>query len=247
MAVVGARGRMGQRLVALAAEFGFEVAQTVDADGPGLEACRDALPDVIVDFSVAAQAERTLAFARDWAVPCVLGTTGLPIEAESALEAAGRVVAVVRAANFSVGVTALAHLVEMAARQLGAGWDIEIIESHHRLKVDAPSGTALALGDAAARGRGWRLEEVVAHGRQGFTGVRRDETIGMHAVRGGTVVGEHAVTFLGAGEAVTLEHRALDRDIFARGALRAAQWVVGGASGGPARGVYDMRHVLGFV
>jgi 4-hydroxy-tetrahydrodipicolinate reductase len=153
---------------------------------------------------------------------------------------------VVFAPNFSVGVTLLTHLVAEVARGLPSVWELEIIETHHRAKVDAPSGTALALAEAAASARGWPLGEVLRGGRSGACGPRGEREIGVHAVRGGSVVGDHETRFLGAGETLTLSHRALDRDIFARGAWRAARFLLG-LDGGPrpCAGVYDMTDVLG--
>jgi 4-hydroxy-tetrahydrodipicolinate reductase len=239
LAIVGAEGRMGARLVALAPAVGLEVGVKVDRDGwpegpLGV--------DCLIDFSVAAAAAATCARAAAEGLPLVLGTTGLDAAAEAAVRAAAREVSIVRASNFSVGVTVLLDLVEKAARQLGTGWDIEIVEAHHRRKVDAPSGTALSLGEAAARGRGWALADVARHGREGLVGPREDAALGFHAVRGGTVVGTHEVGFFGASEHLTLTHRAEDRDIFARGALRAASWLL---ETRPAPGLYDMRDVLG--
>lgn len=242
--IVGAAGRMGRRLCALAPGAGFEVVYEADAEAR-LEAFSGDKPSVLIDFSVVAQAPTTLAFARRFGVPCVLGTTGLDAAAEEVLMAAAAEIPIVRASNFSVGVTVLLHLVETASRQLGAGWDMEIVEAHHRMKVDSPSGTAISLGRAAAAGRGWDFDSVAVHGREGIVGARPDEAIGMHAVRGGTVVGTHMVGYFGAGEGVTIEHRAEDRDIFARGALRAASWLLGEGGNPRPPGLYDMRDVLG--
>ncbi len=239
LAIVGAEGRMGTRLVALAPAAGLEVGVAVDRGG---WPAGHMGADCIIDFSVAAAAAETCARAMREGLPLVLGTTGLDAAGEAAVADAAARIPIVRASNFSVGVTVLLDLVERAARQLGAGWDIEIVEAHHRRKVDAPSGTALSLGAAAARGRGWELADVARHGREGLVGARPDEAIGFHAVRGGTVVGTHDVGFLGASEALTFTHRAEDRDIFARGALRAAAWLLGAA---PLPGLYDMRDVLG--
>jgi 4-hydroxy-tetrahydrodipicolinate reductase len=265
LALVGAHGRMGRRLDALAREAGFEVRLRVDREGPELATSLTSEIAVIIDFSHASEAPRTVAAAVQAGCPCVLGTTGLTPEAEAAVRSAARAIPLVWAPNFSVGVTVLTHLVAQAARQLGEGWDLEIVETHHRAKVDAPSGTALGLATAAAEARGWSLPAVAAHGREGQTGARPAAQIGLHAVRGGSVVGDHTVALLGAGETLTLGHQALDRDIFARGALRAARWLLQGRGGAPSSGsapgscglatpgsaappgpgLYDMRAVLG--
>jgi len=226
LVVVGARGRMGQRLCALAPEYGLEVVAGVDADGPALDADLAARARCVVDFSAPAQAPLTLAWAAAHKVPTVLGTTGLSPSEEDALARAEREVPIVWAPNFSMGVHVLLELVAEAARLLDDGWDVELVEAHHRKKVDAPSGTALALARRVAAARATSLSQIARHGREGLVGARPRGELGLHAVRGGSVVGEHAVSFFGDGEVVTLKHRALDRDIFARGALRSAAWLV---------------------
>lgn len=241
LVIVGARGRMGQRLASLASEFGFEVAAGIDAEGPPLDAELAARARCVIDFSAAAQAPVTLAWAEAHAVPTVLGTTGLgPVEDE-ALARAARAIPVVWAPNFSLGVHVLLELVAEAARLLDDGWDVELVEAHHRKKVDAPSGTALALARRIAAARGTGLSQIARYGREGLVGARPRGELGVHAVRGGSVVGEHTVSFFGEGEVVTLEHRALDRDIFARGALRSAAWLVA-ADRAPGR--YGLADVL---
>jgi 4-hydroxy-tetrahydrodipicolinate reductase len=172
----------------------------------------------------------------------VIGTTGLsPADLET-VAAAARDTVIVRSGNMSLGVNLLAALVERAAKALGAAWDVEIVELHHRLKVDAPSGTALLLGEAVARGRGVDLAEHSARGRDGLTGPRKTGDIGFAALRGGTVVGDHTVIFAGAGERIEFSHRAEDRGVFARGALAAAIW-----TRGKAPGLYSMADVLGLA
>lgn len=228
LVVVGARGRMGRRLVALAPEYGFEVVGAVDTDEPLTDRHRAAA--VVIDFSVAAQAQATLSWCSEHGVSLVLGTTGLSAADEVAIDQAATTIPIVRAANFSLGVHVLAELVAEAARLLD--WDVELVEAHHRKKVDAPSGTALVLAERVAAARQVHLSDVVRHGRDGIVGARPAGEVGMHAVRGGSVVGEHAVSFYGDGEVVTLEHRALDRDIFVRGALRSAAWLAGGRAPG---------------
>jgi 4-hydroxy-tetrahydrodipicolinate reductase len=159
----------------------------------------------------------------------------------SLLERAAREIPLVYARNMSVGVNVFTALVTEAARVLGSEYDCEIIEAHHRHKVDAPSGTALAVGEAIATARGRRLEEVAVRGRDGHTGPRVPDTIGFSVIRGGDIVGEHTVMFISPEERVEFAHRAIDRRTFARGALRAARWIVGRAPG-----LYGMRDVLGF-
>jgi 4-hydroxy-tetrahydrodipicolinate reductase len=193
---------------------------------------------VLVDFSAPNALQASLDRAVSASVPILVGTTGLDELADNRIAAAANEVAVLRAANTSIGVALLAELVERAARVLGDGWDIEISETHHRLKADAPSGTALMLGDAAAAGRGEALD--AERGRDG-TGLKRNAgAIGFASLRGGTVAGDHDVMFLGPDERLTLSHRAENRMIFARGALAAARFLVGKKAG-----LYSMRDVIG--
>lgn len=225
LTLVAPGGRMGRAIAAAAAE------------DPGFAIDQDH-GDVLVDFSAPEALASTLERAITSATPVLVGTTGLDDLAEARIRAAAERVAVLKAANTSLGVALLSELVEHAARVLGTGWDIEIVEIHHRLKADAPSGTALALGDAAARGRGAHL--VAERGRDG-TGLKRQAgAIGFAAVRGGTVAGDHDVLFLGDDERLILSHRAENRMIFARGALAAAAFLRGR---GP--GLYSMRDVIG--
>jgi len=193
--------------------------------------------DVIVDFSVPAALESSLERAVSAGIPILIGTTGLDEAADRRIAAASNKVAVLRAANTSLGVALLNDLVERAARVLGPDWDVEISETHHRMKADAPSGTALLLGEAAARGRGSPLQ--AERGRDGTGLNRKSETIGFASLRGGTVAGDHDVMFLGPDERLILSHRAENRMIFARGALAAAAFL----SGKPA-GLYSMRDVI---
>jgi len=241
LGVLGAGGRMGRRLVALATGAGCAVTAEVRATGPALDGELAGRVDALVDFTVKAQVARTAAFCEAHRLPLVMGTTGLDADDHAALDAVARVAPVVWAPNFSVGVNALIELVAVAAEMLREGWDVELVEAHHRHKVDAPSGTARALALAAARVRGWDLEAVARHGREGLVGPRPGDELGIHAVRGGSVVGDHHLHFLAEGEEVTLSHRAADRDIFARGALRAASWVL---APGRAPGRYTMGDVL---
>jgi 4-hydroxy-tetrahydrodipicolinate reductase len=193
--------------------------------------------DVLVDFSAPAALEASLDRALTAGVPILIGTTGLDDGADKRIAEAAKQIAVLRAANTSLGVAVLAELVERAARALGSDWDIEVVEMHHRNKADAPSGTALALGQAAARGRGSEMRSE--RGRDG-TGLKREQgAVGFASLRGGTVAGEHDVIFAGANERVILSHRAENRMIFARGALAAARFLVGKPAG-----LYSMRDVI---
>jgi 4-hydroxy-tetrahydrodipicolinate reductase len=196
--------------------------------------------DVVVDFS---SPEATVGMARAAAkakVAHIIGTTGFTDDDLAVIAQAARDTVIVRSGNMSLGVNLLAVLVERAAKALGPAWDAEIVEMHHRLKVDAPSGTALLLGEAVARGRGVDLATHSARGRDGVTGARPTGEIGFASLRGGTVVGDHTVIFAGAGERIELSHRAEDRGVFARGALAAALW-----TRGKAPGLYSMADVLG--
>ena len=197
-------------------------------------------PDVFVDFSAPEALEKHLGEALAAATPILVGTTGLAAGHQRMIDAAAERIAVIQAANTSLGVNLLAYLVREAAARLGADWDIEIVEMHHRHKADAPSGTALLLGRAAAEGRGVELEAVSDRSRDGITGPRAAGHIGFAALRGGSVAGDHQVIFAGEGERIELGHRAESRAIFARGAIEAALWL----ADKPAR-LYSMTDVLG--
>lgn len=197
--------------------------------------------DVWIDFTTPAATLAALESLTACKVrAAIIGTTGFTTDQEDALAAHAKRIAIVRSGNFSLGVNLLAALVEQAAARLGDGWDIEITEAHHRRKVDAPSGTALLLGEAAARGRGRALKDVQLAPYDGVTGARPEGGIGFSVIRGGGIVGEHDVRFAAEREVVTLSHQALDRAVFADGALAAAAW----AAERPA-GLYSMRDVLG--
>lgn len=196
--------------------------------------------DVLVDFTRPEASMQYLAACREAGVKLVIGTTGFSAEQKAEIEAAANDIAIVFAPNMSVGVTLLINLVQSAAKVLAEGYDIEIIEAHHRHKVDAPSGTALRLGEAAASALGRNLAECAVYGREGVTGERAASTIGFATVRGGDVVGDHTVLFAGTGERVELTHKASSRATFALGALRAAKFLAHKKSG-----LYDMRDVLG--
>lgn len=196
--------------------------------------------DVVIDFTTPEATSRVAARCLDARVPLVSGTTGLAPAQQAALDRLAEAVPVVHAPNMSIGVTVLFHLAEVATRLLGGTFDAEIVEMHHRLKVDAPSGTAVRLAERVARARGLDPDSAVVHGRSGQVGPRRDDEIGVMTLRGGGVVGEHTLVLAGPGERVELVHRAQDRSIFAHGAVRAARWVVG-----KHPGRYDMPDVLG--
>jgi 4-hydroxy-tetrahydrodipicolinate reductase len=225
ISLVAPKGRMGQALAAAVAE---NAAFELDQDHG----------DVVVDLSAPAALPASLDRAVSAGVPILIGTTGLDDFADRRIAEAAKHVAVLRAPNTSLGVALLSELVERAARVLGTDWDIEVAETHHRMKADAPSGTALMLGEAAAAGRGSALE--AERGRDG-TGLKRESgAIGFASLRGGTVAGDHDVHFLGQDERLVLSHRAENRMIFARGALAAARFLVGKPAG-----LYSMRDVIG--
>jgi 4-hydroxy-tetrahydrodipicolinate reductase len=237
--IIGASGRMGRAIAGLL-EAGGEALPGggIDKDGDPSELARAC--DVLVDFSAPAALQANLAAATGAGVPIVVGTTGLADDHHRMIDEAAAHVAVLQAANMSLGVNLLAHLVRQAAARLGPEWDIEIVEMHHRHKADAPSGTALLLGQAAAEGRGVRLEAVSERGRDGITGPRTAGHIGFASLRGGSVAGDHQLVFAGEGERIELGHRAESRAIFAQGAVKAALWLAGRP---PGR--YNMTDVLG--
>ncbi|MEH3035576.1 MAG: 4-hydroxy-tetrahydrodipicolinate reductase [Sphingomonas adhaesiva] len=236
--IYGSNGRMGRAIATIAEAEGASIAGGVDAGGDPLPLAQGA--DVLVDFSTPAALEPHLAAAVAARTPIVIGTTGLLATHQALIEQAADEIAVLQTGNTSLGVTLLNILVREAAARLGADWDIEIAEMHHRHKVDAPSGTALLLGEAAAAGRGTRLAEVRVDSRAGLVGARSEGTIGFASLRGGSVVGDHMVVFAGEGERIEIGHRGEDRSIFARGAVKAALWLAGRA---PGR--YAMAEVLG--
>jgi 4-hydroxy-tetrahydrodipicolinate reductase len=197
--------------------------------------------DAVIDFTVPAASVAHAKLAAETGTPLVIGTTGLDASQADAVREAALRAPIVWAPNMSLGVNLLLGLVEQVARALGPDWDIEVLEMHHGQKIDAPSGTALALGRAAAAGRGVALDEVAQRVRDGHTGPRRPGDIGFATLRGGDVVGEHTVIFATAGERIELAHKATNRLLFARGAVRAARWVVQ-----QPPGLYGMKDVLGF-
>jgi 4-hydroxy-tetrahydrodipicolinate reductase len=229
---------MGQALSQAIEEAGHNLCVGVDVGGnPGPLVGRC---DVIVDFSAPDALQTNLGAAKVAGIPILIGTTGLEPEHFVMLDDAAKAVPVLQTGNTSLGVTLLAHLVREAAARLGSDWDIEVLEMHHRAKVDSPSGTAKLLGQAAADARGIDLTDNMESGRHGYTGPRGQGHIGFATLRGGTVAGEHSVIFAGEQERITLSHSAEDRMIFARGAVRGAQWLIGR---NPGR--YSMADVLG--
>jgi 4-hydroxy-tetrahydrodipicolinate reductase len=261
IAVFGAGGKMGKAIIRAAAEekaavlavaierpdFPYLAADAAQLAGLPAAGVRigDQRPgkgavDVWIDFSIPAATLANVEAAVAAGAAMVIGTTGLSAGDKEKIAAAAKRVPVVLAPNFSVGVNVMLKLVADAARTLGPAYDIEIVETHHRAKRDAPSGTALRLGEAAAEGAGRDLGAVARYERHGEVGARTDTEIGMQTLRGGDVVGDHTVHFLGQGDRIEITHRASSRDTFAHGAVRAACWL----AGKPA-GLFDMRDVLG--
>lgn len=255
IALNGAAGRMGRRIADLAAHAGHEIVAPIDHKfvgevyGAVINDLRFRSPvvgeyhggaDVLIDFSLPEGFRARLADCLKHGTPLVSGTTGLTADDFAKLEKAAKTIPVLWAPNMSVGVNLLFALAKQAAAALPESYDIEIIEMHHRRKVDAPSGTALGLLHAVCAGNGRNPEQVVKHGREGHTGERSLTEIGMHALRGGDVVGDHTVVFATEGERIELTHKASSRDTFAGGALRAAEWLAGRK---PGR--YGMHEVLG--
>ena len=196
---------------------------------------------MVIDFSGHQGTAGNASRIAEWKKALVIGTTGLTPDEKKVIEQAAAKIPIVLAPNMSLGVNLLLSLVQKAAEALkGKGYDIEIIERHHRRKKDSPSGTAIGLGEAAAKGFGWDLKKVSVHGREGLVGERPVEQIGFHAVRGGDLIGDHTVLFAADGECIELSHRATSREAFALGALRAAVWVADRKAG-----LYSMRDVLG--
>lgn len=262
VAVMGAGGRMGRELIrAVAASPGCVIAGGIEPEGSphlgadlgtlaglgplGVTVTSDALDlftraDAVLDFTSPSASVEFAGLAANARIVHVIGTTGFSAADEAALAAAGRHAIIVKAGNMSLGVNLLTAITRQVAAALDADYDIEIVEMHHRLKVDAPSGTALMLGQAAADGRGVDLAKTSVRVRDGHTGARQAGDIGFQSLRGGTVVGDHTVIFAGEGERIELTHIASDRGIFARGAVKAAIW-----GRGRKPGVYSMLDVLG--
>lgn len=262
IAIVGAAGRMGQALVRCSRMMpDLQVVAAVDAatcplcgkdagliagvGDIGITISHD-LPaavkaaDVLIDFSFHENVPLTIKLAAEQRKAVIIGTTGLNPDERAAVDQGARVIPIVWAPNMSLGVNMLFSLVQQAAKALGLDYDVEITEAHHRYKKDAPSGTALRLGENVAEGRGQNFRDVAIYGREGLGGERPKGQIGIHALRAADIIGDHTVLFATDGERVEISHRATSRDAFAKGALRAAQW-----AGGRAPGLYDMQDVLG--
>jgi 4-hydroxy-tetrahydrodipicolinate reductase len=262
LVIAGAGGRMGRTLIhAIAATKGVVLAGAVEPAGSavigrdagelaglgpsGIKVTSDVAPllrdaDGLIEFTIPAASVALAELSASAGVVHIMGTTGHSAEEEAIIAKAASRVPIVKSGNMSLGVNLLAALVKRVAQTLGEDFDIEILEMHHNKKIDAPSGTALMFGRAAAEGRAINLAERAARGRDGMTGARRAGDIGFASLRGGTVVGDHSVIFAGPAERIELTHRAEDRMIFARGALRAALW-----GRGKAPGLYSMADVLG--
>jgi 4-hydroxy-tetrahydrodipicolinate reductase len=237
--ITGSKGRMGRTLIACAGQHpDLQVVGQID-QGDDLRSVIEA-GDVVLDFSSHSATPAIAALCAAHKKAMVIGTTGHSDEGKSQIANCQSQIPIVLSSNFSTGVNALFWLTRKAAEILGPGFDLEIIEMHHRLKRDAPSGTARTLAEILASVRKQQLDKVARHGRAGIVGERTDEEIGVHSVRGGDVVGDHTVIFAGTGERVELTHKASSRETFANGALRAAQWVVK-----QKPGLYDMQDVLG--
>jgi 4-hydroxy-tetrahydrodipicolinate reductase len=229
---------MGQAIAAAAEKVEVDITAALDLGddvSKYISAC-----DVVIDFSSPNATEALCAACREAGKPAVVGTTGHSKEQRTSIEELAASVPVVLSPNFSVGVNALFWLTRKASEMLGDDFDLEITEMHHRLKKDAPSGTAKRLAEILCESRGLDYGKNVRHGREGLVGERPGNEIGVHSVRGGDVVGDHTVTFAGAGERLELSHKAASRETFAAGALRAARWVVG-----KPPGLYSMEDVLG--
>lgn len=259
LVVCGAGGRMGKRIIALAAEEGvFHFAGAVEkvvhpdmgkdaallagagALGVNIESAFPASADVVIDFSSPDALDATLYWCIHKNAALVLGTTGLTQQQQSQIKKATEKIAILYGTNMSVGMNVLFNLVGKTASMFGEDYDIEIVEHHHRFKKDAPSGSALTLADNICKATGKKFPDCLVNGRSGKDALRQKGTIGIHAVRAGDIVGEHGVIFSTLGETVTLSHSAHNRDGFARGALRAAQWLIG-----KVPGLYSMADVLG--
>lgn len=259
LAVVGATGRMGRQLIQAAHEAeGVVVGAALARAGSSLigsdagelagigslgVSVSDRLDaetfDVLIDFTRPEGTLEYLAFCRQHKKAMIIGTTGFDQAGKEAIKTAAEEIAIVFAANFSVGVNLVLKLLEKAAKVMGDYADIEIVEAHHRHKVDAPSGTALAMGEAIADAMAWDLDDHAVYSREGHTGERKPQTIGFATVRAGDIVGEHTAMFADVGERVEITHKASSRMTFAKGAVRAAQWV-----NAKDKGLFDMRSVL---
>ncbi|HQT77957.1 MAG: 4-hydroxy-tetrahydrodipicolinate reductase [Rhodospirillales bacterium 20-64-7] len=240
--IAGITGRMGRLLTEEVAAAGATLAGGTSRSSPDLAGLA-AIADVVIDFTNAATAQATATIMAQSGKAWILGTSGLSADDEAAVAQAAERVPVVYASNFAAGVNLVLALAERMAAALPAEtYDAEIVEMHHRQKVDAPSGTAIGMGRAVAKGRGVRLDDVMESGRHGHTGARKTGAIGFAALRGGQVVGEHSLIFAAGTEHIVLTHRAFDRRAFATGAVRAALWAIARPPG-----LYSMMDVLGIV
>jgi 4-hydroxy-tetrahydrodipicolinate reductase len=236
--LLGAKGRMGQAIAAAAPRAESEITAALDLGDDIAKEIRNC--DVVIDFSHPSASGALCRACEGAKKPAIIGTTGHSQQERAAIEKLAQSVPVVLSPNFSVGVNALFWLTRQVAQMLGEDFDLEISEIHHRLKKDAPSGTAKKLAEILCEVRGLDYGKNVRHGREGLLGERPGNEIGVHSIRGGDVVGDHTVTFAGAGERLELSHKAASRETFALGALRAARWVVGKPAG-----LYSMEDVLG--
>jgi len=237
--IVGAKGRMGEALVRLAkGDPRLELAAAVDKGDDLAKAV--ASGDAVIEFAHHSVTPEVAKLVADAGKALIIGTTGHTDDERKAIAAAAEKIPVVFAPNYSIGVNLLFHLTRIAAQTLGENYDQEVVEMHHRLKIDSPSGTARRLGEVLAEAAGGSYEEMTTHGRHGDVGARPKRQIGMHALRGGDVVGDHTVHFANIGERIELTHRASSRDTFASGALRAAVWACA-----QKPGLYSMQDVLG--
>lgn len=241
IAILGAAGRMGHILVDLAAKKGMDVVAKVDI-APGYDTTWGADTEGVVDFSYHTAVPANIEKAAAEGIPYVIGTTGLAPEEQARVDACAARIPVVQSGNYSLGVNLMLELVNKAAKALGRGYDIEVVEMHHRHKKDAPSGTALMLAKSAAAGRGVDFGANAIFGREGEVGERPADQIAIHALRGGSVVGDHTVVFAGDVERVEITHKAQSREAFAAGALTALEW-----ARGQKPGAYTMRNVLGLL
>lgn len=260
--IIGAGGRMGRMLIQAVANnpdtqltaaieragsslVGVDAGELVNLDKMSVTLVDDLNQvieriDVLIDFSLPESTVNNIKLCQSHGVNMVIGTTGLNEAQNEILKQASKTIAIVYAGNYSTGVNLSLKLIEMAAKVFGDTADIEIIEAHHKHKLDAPSGTAYMMAEAAASARGQRLKEVAVYGREGQTGERQAGSIGIHAIRGGEIVGDHTVMFIADGEIVEITHKARERMTFAAGAVRAAQWV-----NNQRIGEFDMQDVLG--
>lgn len=263
IAVFGASGRMGRAVTRVVAsspdavlvgaitepghpDIGRDAGELAGVANLGVAVTADAVramtgADIAIDFTLPAALAGNLAAGRTAGAGMIIGTTGLDSAQMELIHKTSKEIPILYGRNLSIGVNVFTELTRLAARYLGAGWEVEITEAHHRHKVDAPSGTALQLGEAVAAERGVKLADVGVYGRNGHTGERSPAAIGFHSIRAGNIVGDHTVALITDSEILELRHHAVDRELFAAGALRAGQWLRGKAAG-----LYSMRDVLGF-